>query len=410
MHQAGWMRRRLHPVLTIPVSFSKFFIQTRCLAHLLPARPLRDNSSFRRKLVPRARSQPELQARNVQPTLIRGSTVKSSTPTGLQAVNGSSSPFPSKHAVTGGLTVQRARSRNSLYKNLLRLLSTPSSSSVLPTLLDYHEMHPGLRSARSYNLLIWLAIRHAAFGTVQALLSGMTADGIAGNFETHKLKIRWFVTVGQPKPIPLPLWLEFFHHTNAVKASSRAVRIVIRAMLSVKRANSAFLLATRYFDGLPRYVSAKWAAECVAIMDAIVAFEARRRGLLDFYSARRKLNSLLAIHPSFRPTPKTLYILLSTLRQAKQCGTVAARWGPQVEDRRVRRRVASYAIKERRLDIVDKVFEAEHKSRQQGTERDAGTPERLKLGSRPRELVLRRGYESWLWKRLGVRRRLLRTL
>jgi hypothetical protein len=205
---------------------------------------------------------------------------------------------------------------------------------------------------------------------------------------------------------------------NEVKASSRAVRIVIRAMLSVKRANSAFLLATLYFDGLPRYVSAKWAAECVAIMDAIVAFEAQRRGLLDFYSARRKLNSLLAIHPSFRPTPKTLYILLSTLRQAKQCGTVAwhtvakfrARWGPQVEDRRVRRRVASYAIKERRLDIVDKVFEAEHKSRQQGTERDAGTPERLKLGSRPRELVLRRGYESWLWKRLGVRRRLLRTL
>ncbi|KAJ7706263.1 hypothetical protein B0H17DRAFT_973351 [Mycena rosella] len=368
----------------------------------------------------------------------------------------------SKNNAPVGLTMERANSRNTLYKNLLRLLSS-GRTFPLPVLLDYHELHPDFRSVQSYNLLIQLAIRHVAYGTVQSLLQGMANDKIPANLETQKLKTRWFVRSGlwehawiqvtatYPNPIPLPLWLEFLHGTkegalamgpsviedvaksplerfqtlmqnppvftpNSVKSSVRTVRIVARAMLALRRPQSAFTLATRYFTGLPRHIGQEWGEQCVAIIDGIVAFEAQKKGLLDFYTARRKLNSLLALHPTFRPTSKTLYLLLGTLRQAKQCGTVSwhtltkfkTRWGPEVENRRVRRRVASYAVIEQRLDIVNKVFDAERASRllEAGTKRQR--QRKQQRGPKPlAETFARHGYEERLWKSLEGRARKL---
>ncbi|KAF7347899.1 Tethering factor for nuclear proteasome STS1 [Mycena venus] len=420
--------------------------------HLLPAHLVRDNSSFHgksvyRKSVPRVPN--HRSPRNAK-------TVPARPFDSLNAgSNDESSPLapPQKTAVRVNSTLERARSRKSLYKNLLRLLSSPRTAS-LPILLDYHELHHGLRSVDSYNLLISLAIRHVSHGVVQFLLNGMTADKIPGNLETEKLKTRWFVrsglwehawfqvTAAHPKTIPLSLWLEFFHGTkrtarntaafkspearfqtlmqnlpvflpNEVKGSVRAVRVVVRAMLSLNRPQSALTLALRYFNGLPRHVNVKWTQQCVAVIDALIAYEAKKRGLLDFYTARRKLNLLLAIHPSFRPTPKTLYLLLGTLRQAKKCGTVSwqtltkfkTRWGPQVEDRRVRRRVASYAVVERRLEIFDKVFDAERRSRM--LVREAGPTEQPQpipsTRKAFREMFPRHGYEERLWKSLSIR-------
>ncbi|KAJ6604572.1 hypothetical protein DFH09DRAFT_1123140 [Mycena vulgaris] len=443
MHQAGWMRLRLCPAVTV-LARSPAFTLTRpgyTRIHFLPAHLVRDNSSFNRRLVPGI---PKHRGpRNAKPGPPRPVALDS-TPTKWQA-HRKSYPTSSKNPAPVGF-IERAHSRNSLYRNLLHLLSSPRTAS-LPILLDYHELHNGFRSVRSYNLLISLAIRHVAYGTVQSLLKGMAADEIAGNLETEKLKTRWFVrsglwehawiqvTANHPNPIPLPLWLEFFHDVkagalsnrmnptwrvnsplarfrilmqnlptfmpNELRSSARAVRILVRAMLSLNRPQSALTLATRYFNGLPRHVDGRWAEQCVAIIDALVAFEAQKRGLLDFFRTRRKLNSLLAIHRSFRPTPKTLYLLLGTLRHAKQCGTVSwhtltkfkTRWGPQIENRRVRRRVASYAVIERRLDIVNK-----------GT-----TEQRRPQLARPfQEAFPRRGYEERLWKLLEGRVRKVR--
>ncbi|KAJ6575029.1 hypothetical protein B0H19DRAFT_624183 [Mycena capillaripes] len=453
MHQAGWMLHRVCSAVSIPArSVHKFTRPGHLRVHFLPAHLVRDNSSFHRKLVPRIpkhrgpRNAKSVSARSVDGSAPSGANCSSSPLTSLK----NTVPFSST-------TMERADSPKSLYKNLLRLLSSPRTAT-LPILLDYHELHEGLRSVASYNLLLSLAIRHVAYGTVQFLFKGMTADQISGDPDTEKLKVRWLVrsgrwehawlqvTASHPKLIPLALWLEFFHGTkagplanrlnapranspqarfqllmqnlpaflpNEVKASVRAVDIVVRAMLSLDRPQSALTLATRYFNALPRHVGVQWAEQCVTIIDSLVAFEARKRGLLDFFTARRKLNSLLAIHSSFRPTPKTLYLLLGTLRQAKQCGTVSwqtltkfkTRWGPQVENRRVRRRVASYAIIERRLDIFDKVFDAERRSRML---HKAGTSEqRTRLvpwRQAPfREIFPRQGYEESLWKMLAIR-------
>ncbi|KAJ7630860.1 hypothetical protein FB45DRAFT_916762 [Roridomyces roridus] len=408
MHQAGWTRLRLRPAAK-PGPFV-------ARVHSPPSHPVRPNFSLRR-IVPRS----VLQNRGLRSPKLPSQEAASA--------------LPSLKKLSVPLAIDRSTSRKSLYENLLRLLASPATAS-LPILLDYHALHPAaLRSVRSYNLLISLAIRHVAWGVVQSLVENMSVDGIDGNLETQTLKTRWFPRHRTRKPIPLSLWLEFFHGVkagalanrlssavnspltrfqilmqnlpvflpNEDRKSVRTVHTIVRAMLALDRPQSALALATRYFHGLPRQISIKWAQKCVAIMDGLVAHEANRTGLLDFYTARRKLNSLLGIHPAFRPTAKTVYLLLGTLRQAKQRGTLSwrtltkykARWGAQVEDRRVRRRLASYAITERRLDIFNK--ETEERSSQ--------------LRRRPfREIYSRQGHDDRLWRLLEVRATKVRWL
>ncbi|KAJ7069588.1 hypothetical protein C8F01DRAFT_519388 [Mycena amicta] len=346
--------------------------------------------------------------------------------------------------------IARATTPKFLYQNLLRLLASPQTAS-LPVLVDYHELHPDVRSARSYNLLISLAIRHVAYGTVQLLLNGMSADHIPENLETVKLRTRYLVRLNNweyawqqvtasHRIIPLPLWMEFFNSVKRTgtsvdarsdtplaipetrfrtlmlnlptfspngRESVHAVLIIVRAMLTVNKPKSAMSFVTQYFHALPQRIDRKWANHCVLVMNALIAYEAKKRGLLDFYSARRKLNSILAIHPDLRPSSKTLLLLLGTLRQARQCGTISwhtltkfkTRWGPQVEDQRVRRRVASYAIIEGRLGIFDKVLVAEQESW-----RDITQSEPLRETMRPfREVFPRRGRERQLWRSLAAR-------
>ncbi|KAG6851200.1 hypothetical protein H0H93_015210 [Arthromyces matolae] len=131
-----------------------------------------------------------------------------------------------------------ARTRSDLYNNLLRLLHQ-ERPPYIPVLLDYHDLHPHLRSARSYNLLISLAIRTGSYGTVRWLFESMHADRVHRNLETWKLRVRWLVRSGMwdqawsettkiwPRSntrlekdgkvvfrstvtLPLPLWMEFW--------------------------------------------------------------------------------------------------------------------------------------------------------------------------------------------------------
>ncbi|KAJ7932477.1 hypothetical protein B0H13DRAFT_781984 [Mycena leptocephala] len=216
MHQAEWM---FHRVCSVVAIFARPVFKITRLGyprvHFLPAHLVRDSSSFHRKSAPRVPKQRG-------PRNAKHVSARPGSDSAPSKANRGSSPLTSfKNIVSVGSTMERADSRKSLYKNLLRLLSSPRTAS-LPILLDYHELHDGFRSVRSYNLLISLAIRHVAYGTVEFLLNGMTADQISGNFETEKLKTRWYVRSGlwehawlhvtttHPKVIPLPLWLDFF--------------------------------------------------------------------------------------------------------------------------------------------------------------------------------------------------------
>ncbi|KAJ7169804.1 hypothetical protein C8R46DRAFT_212530 [Mycena filopes] len=452
MHQVGWMRHRLCPAVAIPAVSCKSTRPGSLRVHLLNVPLVRDSSSVHLRLSPRVWTPRRQQNIQIAPNQSLGST-----PSGIHRA---SSPHTSlMNLVHNGLPLPRATSQTSLYQNLLSL--QPAS---LPILLDYHIIHDDLRSVVSYNLLISLAIRHTAYGSVQFLLHAMSADQIGGNLQTEKLKTRWLLRIGQwerawhevatahPHPIPLPLWLEFLQGVTGVLPSHRSavrrrptrvtspqtrfqmlmqnippftpkqayhsvgtIRVLARAMLALKRPRAALTLTTRYFNSLPRRIDDKWAKHCVTIINSVVAFESRKRGLVDFHSARRKLNSLLALHPFFRPTSRTLFVLLATLRQVKRRGTVAwqtliqfkTRWGPLVEDRPVRRRVAMYAIQERRLEIVNKIFDAERRSRRLEREARSSGEQPLVLSRQMpfREIFLRRNYEERLWKLLSMRAR-----
>ncbi|KAH7913032.1 hypothetical protein BJ138DRAFT_1082521 [Hygrophoropsis aurantiaca] len=129
-------------------------------------------------------------------------------------------------------------SRESLYQNLLDIITYQPAS--LSTLLRYHSQNftsfRTFHSTRSFNLLISLALRHAALGTAGRLFNQMRAEEIPGNLETWKLSVRWLVRTGRgqeawrrvtrimknrnwkeviglsfhgQKGIPLPIWLEF---------------------------------------------------------------------------------------------------------------------------------------------------------------------------------------------------------
>ncbi|KAG1767218.1 hypothetical protein EDD22DRAFT_978192 [Suillus occidentalis] len=94
-----------------------------------------------------------------------------------------------------------------------------------------------LHSTRSFNFLVSLALRQAAFGTAARLLNAMKAESVHPNLETWKLTVRWLVRTGRwdealrrvervmsrerwseelgLRPghqgvLPLPLWMEFF--------------------------------------------------------------------------------------------------------------------------------------------------------------------------------------------------------
>ncbi|KAF7320106.1 hypothetical protein MKEN_00795000 [Mycena kentingensis (nom. inval.)] len=379
----------------------------------------------------------------------------------------SHNPAPAR---PGPPTVERATTKRALYSNLVAMLYSSKTAS-LPVLLDYHRLHPDLRSTRSYNFLISLAIRHGSYGTVQSLLRQMATENVPRSFETVRLETRAFIRTGSwevawqrvnasYKPLPLPLWLEFLSTANRASRpsslprpsqaqrspqtrfrtlmvnmpdfvpnndprSARAVYLLVRQLVAMDRPQAATNVATRYFEALPDRLDWRWVDRCTTILNAVMAHKPSKRRLSEFHAARRKLNSMLAIHADLRPSSKTLVLLFNTLRGARQCGTESwqalqrfkMRWGPQAEDRPVRRRVAEYALIEGRMDIYDKVVAAEQRFLALARQQDAAKPdaELGRDGREPRakrkvvlipplrEVFTRQGAENDKWKRLEIR-------
>jgi len=338
-----------------------------------------------------------------------------------------------------------AKTAASLHQNLVYLINHRHPLPTLSSLLDYHDRHRGLRSARSYNILISFAIRNAAYGSAEWLFRAMHADGLPETLETWKLRVRWLVqtgrwgqvsnellapsslvqnsAVGGDKPmIPLPIWLELFrtlkrgsirrrtahwrpqldgrdtlyissepirehdlttlcvtrYHSllqyrplltreEVAQTPPRVVYSIVMVLFKCGQGALATSLTKVYFTGLPDKISKAWARTCLAIIHLHILFGSPDRGLRRLYETRRILVSLLRLLPSLRPTSTTLFLLLAPLKDVKRCGTVAQnilrsskkQWGARMEDRRVRRRVATLAAKEGRMDIVDRLLRAE---------------------------------------------------
>ncbi|KAL4266946.1 Pentatricopeptide repeat-containing protein [Pleurotus pulmonarius] len=383
-------------------------------------------------------------------------------------------------------------SATSLYRNLLRLLHDPIYPPQLSVALHYHNSHPiRIRSARSYNLLLELAIRSTYFSIARRLFAEMRSYNINGNIETLKLHVRLLVLTGhwsaawdmairssphqyprsrlaglgsvkRGKEIALPLWLELFRSRKRISSNRRQadsqhalsedladsvadsktiqasqfrklmttfpkltpkesakvpVRVIYHmtmTMLRLGQRGSAREVVDTYLTSLsPNASYRRWRA-CLDVVHLFIRFTPTSRGLKRHHEALQSCQELLNCHSSLRATSTTLHLLLGTLHRTLHCGTAGfkllrafkSKWGPRVEDRRVRLRVASYAMKEGRLDIVKTMIDAEKGSRVVHgvwhTQTEAlGSSSRVPTRRcRRRVLLAGRGKEEAKWRKL----------
>ncbi|KAI0931850.1 hypothetical protein AcW2_000636 [Taiwanofungus camphoratus] len=389
--------------------------------------------------------------------------------------------------IVPSLTAPHPVCPSDLYQNLLRFISASPPVS-LQRVLDYHAAFPDLHSTRSFNLLIKLALRCASFGTAEWLLTKMRAEGIGGDPETRKLRVRYSIRVGKWEEcwkeqtaqaqeeglaMPLVIWLQFFGtakrgafrrrfpsgrdlppHRKDLEAVSpfdplvlarrygmlmqnlpsvterewvrippRVIHQVVSLLIRIKQRQVAIDTTAFYLKHLPQKLNAAWAKLCLDIIHLHMA-PGWKRGLKEHYLVKRTLFAFLRLHPSLQPTPTTLFLLLRTVRKTTKCGDLAwsvvqnfvTRWGPEIVDDKVRRRLASIALKQGKMRLVNTIVRAqthaEEARKELITELDVknGVPRvrhKRKLGLSDVLRFARRNGEGWRW--LLLRRRVWRA-
>lgn len=360
-----------------------------------------------------------------------------------------SGPF----ATQATLSARAPASQRALFQNMLHFLQSTSSPPEVLRLIEYHSAQPArLRSAKSFNILVALALRNAAFGHVEPLLRQMHNDGVLGNEETKKLIIRYLVRSGRWEDawhqvsttmeeerrvlghttrrqvgIPLHIWLELFatakrgafcrltsepsyrqldapdrmpitklssdappehpesgkhrllmrHYpksapANVSRTAARVLSVIVDAMLRTGKDAAALELTQTYLKGLPHDLDSGWQRSCRQLIHLhAVSRGIRLRGVRTHFAKRRTVAALLALHPQLTPNSSTLFLLLSSLQRACNPGTLGRRlvegykkrWGAGVEDARVRRRLAAFALKEGHVPLASAVLAREHVAR-----------------------------------------------
>ena len=392
-----------------------------------------------------------------------------------------------------------------LYQNILDMHKY--SHSPLTTLINYHFSRYQdtrlLRSTRSFNFLVSLALREAAFGTASRLFDAMKAESVRPNLETWKLTVRWLVRTGRREEalrrierimrreqwreelglhsghkggLPLPLWTELFGSlkrgalrrwvkipdqqgkprrrtprfrcvvlrahdasTSAQAArfrslmhifptatsgeysqlSPRAVFFIVQAMIEMGNRREALEATLSYFQSLPRRLSRTQRNAALDIIHLHMGAVTQKPGLSRHFAQRRVIFDLLAAHSGIRPSSKTLFLVLASLRPCQRCGTVALkclktfrrRWGPRTESSLVRRRIAGLSVKEGRADIAAVMLRSERRLLLQ--KQLWRTDREVTGGASPRGFTRllrqstrrRHGAEKWKWQ--GLKRKLL---
>lgn len=151
--------------------------------------------------------------------------------------------------------------------------------------------------------------------------------------------------------------------SDQVQILPRTILIITQTMYHVGQRSLALSTALSYVKSLPprlRWCDRRRVIDLVNFHLSMVTRH-RKPGLKQHFTQRRILWKFLHARPDLTPSSTTLFLLLGPLRGCRRSGTLAMqclhlfekRWGPRVQSRLVRRRVASLALKEGRLDIVE---------------------------------------------------------
>lgn len=203
---------------------------------------------------------------------------------------------------------------------------------------------------------------------------------------------------------------------NVNDVPARIIRSVVRAALSCDHMEYANALTERYFRTLPAIMQDAQFRQCTEIIHLHI-IHVHKRGLARYHGSMRILRRYLPLHPQLRPTPKTLLCVLATLRGTKNAGSFAQRvaesfkkrWGSDVIDDRVRRRIASLALKEGRLDIAQaqlnhqSISEPRQELRPLVCQHTESTRRRTPILPRIRYIYSGRNKEGWRWRILRRR-------
>jgi len=201
-----------------------------------------------------------------------------------------------------------------------------------------------------------------------------------------------------------------------------AVQCLVQLLIRAGKHGRALNLTKAYLKAIPRTIDAKTVRRCLGIIHAHIVATSGKNALAKFYQSRRTLVSLLKLHPRLRPNSRTLYLLLHPLARARPSGSVAwkvlcafkSQWGPRVEDRRVQRRVAQFALKEGRMDVVETMIlsekaDARYRRRRLLEEKMTDALKRViakwRMRLAFRNVYPRNGREARLWYRLRARTR-----
>jgi len=350
----------------------------------------------------------------------------------------------------------------------------------MATLLDYHACHsPSFHSTNSYNLLISYAMRCGYYNMAEMLFKRMQLNGFHSNMETRKLHVRWLVQRGyweeaydhalNGKPttqlLSLPLWIELTspspktHRDTHLRVlpdigdeqdsppskedrlwlllqkapRSRggdqihpgATRYIVQAFLRLGKTELAWKLAASYLSNLPRNLTDRILRRSMAIIHSFLRpVPSEQRGLLQFQDKRRTLMSLLVLHSRLHPSADTLFFLIGNLRGTLNASVHSIRlleswkrrWGDQVEDDLVRRRIGSYALQDGHHDILKRMARRHKRAglMQGWTERQRRTTTQKGLQRPPQPVVKRRGqvyrFKRLIWRWRLKKQRQRRTL
>ncbi|KAI0304807.1 hypothetical protein BC826DRAFT_978320 [Russula brevipes] len=291
----------------------------------------------------------------------------------------------------------------------LRQLFMSSPHASIQSLMSYHSTFPDLQTSRSYNFLLWLAIRRSAFGTAHALVKSMHASRIPEDQTTWQLCVRLLVREGRwpdayslvmnlprnrPRApfvsdgIPVVVWAELFGtlkhrafrgpqhirdpgmHTPARyrhvmrqlpklgvspmdRPPSQVVYASVAALLRMQEREAAQQVTTQFLSVDPKGLGLR-------LVHLHVAAEPGRHSLATFYHALRDLQGFRVVCPALEPNSTTLFLLLGHLKRAKQCGIIGhklvrgfcRRWGNSVISPGVERRLLALAVKEKRVELI----------------------------------------------------------
>ncbi|KAH9947156.1 hypothetical protein B0H21DRAFT_740527 [Amylocystis lapponica] len=203
----------------------------------------------------------------------------------------------------------------------------------------------------------------------------------------------------------------------------RVMHHVLRALIRTDQRTLAMSLTAQYFQALPPQLDSEWRKTCLDIIHLHMA-PGWKRNLSEHYVVKRTVLTFLGMHPSFRPTSTTLFLLLRTLRATKRSAELGQalvrnftrRWGLHLVDDRVGRRLASFALKQgnlrvaRALERSQKYFEearAVWLAEQEVKIEARGGDRERKLRWSDALHFSRRSVEGWRWRLF--RRRLWRV-